>query len=76
MIKVGDGYCFHGDFINGWFDDAQQNLLKATDRRNWMRIDGAKGLGKAGSACQAKDADPENGTDDYKKSLEMMGMAT
>ncbi|PKS08639.1 hypothetical protein jhhlp_005026 [Lomentospora prolificans] len=73
---VGDGYCFHGDFINGWFDDAQQNLLKATDRRNWMRIDGAKGLGKAGSACQAKDADPENGTDDYKKSLEMMGMAT
>ena len=66
----------HGDFVNGWFDDAQQNLLKATDRRNWMRIDGAKGQGKAGSACQAKDADPENGTGDYKKSLDMMGMSS
>ena len=21
--KIGDGYCFHGDFINGWFEDAQ-----------------------------------------------------
>ncbi|KEZ40795.1 hypothetical protein SAPIO_CDS8031 [Scedosporium apiospermum] len=71
--EVGEGYCFHGDFINGWFDDAAQNLMKAKDRRQWMRIDGAKGQGKAGSQCKAKDADPENGTSDYKKSLDMMG---
>jgi len=47
--------------------------MKAKDRRQWMRIDGAKGQGKAGSQCKAKDADPENGTSDYKKSLDMMG---
>ncbi|KAK3364559.1 hypothetical protein B0T25DRAFT_563570 [Lasiosphaeria hispida] len=57
---IGEGACLHGDFINGWFDDAQTNLLKATDRRKWMRIDGARGEGKAGSVCQAKDADPSN----------------
>ncbi|GAB1315371.1 Short-chain dehydrogenase [Madurella fahalii] len=70
--EVGEGYCFHGDFINGWFDDAQQNLLKATSRNTWMRIDGARGQGKAGSQCTPKDAEPENGTSDYFKSLEMM----
>lgn len=70
--EIGEGYCFHGDFINGWFDDAQRNLLKATSRNTWMRIDGARGQGKAGSSCQPKDADPENGTSDYVKSVEMM----
>ncbi|KAK3684136.1 hypothetical protein B0T22DRAFT_444099 [Podospora appendiculata] len=70
--EIGEGYCLHGDFINGWYDDAQQNLLRATDRRNWMRIDGAHGLGKAGSACKPKDADPTGGTSDYLTSLKMM----
>ncbi|KAK0614944.1 hypothetical protein B0T17DRAFT_497913 [Bombardia bombarda] len=69
---IGDGYCLHGDFINGWFDDAQVNLLKATDRRTWMRIDGARGQGKAGGSCKAKDADPSGGTSDYRESVSMM----
>ena len=64
----------HGDFINGWVDDAQQNLMKATDRRKWMQIDGSRGKGKAGSSCKPKDADPNNGTDDYLESVQMMGM--
>jgi hypothetical protein len=72
--QVGDGYCFHGDFINGWYDDAQANLMKAKGQ-SFMRIDGAHGNGKQpmGKACKAKDQDPENGTSDYLKSLEMMG---
>ena len=37
-----------------------------------MRIDGSHGSGKQYSNCKAKDADPENGTSDYLKSLEMM----
>lgn len=71
---MGDGYCFHGDFINGWFDDAQQNLLKAKGQ-SFMRIDGAHGNGKIpfNKNCKPKDADPDNGTSDYHKSLEMMG---
>ena len=47
--------------------------MKATGQ-SFMRIDGAKGTGKGQYAkCKAKDADPSNGTNDYHKSLEMMG---
>ncbi|KAE9364143.1 hypothetical protein N431DRAFT_496730 [Stipitochalara longipes BDJ] len=68
---LGDGYCFHGDFINGWFDDAAKNMLKAKGQ-SFLRIDGSHGNGKQYSACKAKDADPGNGTSDYKESLQMM----
>ncbi|KAF2866899.1 hypothetical protein BDV95DRAFT_503981 [Massariosphaeria phaeospora] len=76
MRYIGDGYCFHGDFINGWFDDAQANLMKAKGQ-SFMRIDGAHGNGKQpmGKTCKAKDRDAEHGTSDYHKSLEMMGHA-
>lgn len=72
--KIGDGYCFHGDFINGWFEDAALTMLKAKGQ-GFMRIDGAHGLGKVpfgSTGCKTQDRDPENGTDDYHKSLEMM----
>ncbi|CCC06791.1 unnamed protein product [Sordaria macrospora k-hell] len=70
-FSIGDGYCFHGDFINGWFEDAAKNMLKAKGQ-TFMRIDGAHGNGKQYSKCKARDADLENGTSDYLKSLEMM----
>ncbi|KAF2464129.1 uncharacterized protein BDR25DRAFT_243391 [Lindgomyces ingoldianus] len=72
--EIGEGYCLHGDFINGWFDDAAQNMLKAKGQ-SFMRIDGAHGNGKQPfyTKCKPKDADPGNGTSDYHKSLEMMG---
>lgn len=72
--EIGDGYCFHGDFINGWFEDAALTMLKAKGQ-GFMRIDGAHGLGKVpfgSTGCKTQDRDPENGTDDYHKSLEMM----
>ncbi|KAI0118047.1 hypothetical protein F4776DRAFT_263351 [Hypoxylon sp. NC0597] len=72
--EIGDGYCFHGDFINGWFEDAAQTMLKAKGQ-GFMRIDGAHGIGKVpfgSTGCKTRDRDPENGTDDYHKSLEMM----
>jgi len=71
LLKIGEGYCFHGDFINGWFEDAGKTLLQAKGQ-SFMRIDGAHGNGKQFSKCKAKDADPSNGTNDYHKSLEMM----
>jgi len=39
-----------------------------------MRIDGGKGSGKVAfnKNCKPRDRDPENGTGDYHKSLEMM----
>ncbi|KAF2004360.1 hypothetical protein P154DRAFT_426617 [Amniculicola lignicola CBS 123094] len=71
-FSLGEGYCFHGDFINGWFDDAQANLLKAKGQ-SFMRIDGAKGSGKIpfNKNCKPMDKDG-GGTSDYHKSLEMM----
>ncbi len=70
--EIGDGYCFHGDFVNGWFDDAAKNMLAAKSTRDFMRIDGAKGTGKSGSACRTKDSDPGMGTSDYLTSVKMM----
>jgi hypothetical protein len=46
-------------------------MLKAKGQ-TFMRIDGAHGKGKQYSSCKAKDADPNHGTSDYFKSLEMM----
>jgi hypothetical protein len=46
-------------------------MLKAKGQ-TFMRIDGAHGNGKQYSSCKAKDADPSNGTSDFKKSVEMM----
>lgn len=71
--EIGEGYCFHGDFINGWLDEAQQNLMRATDKRVWQRVDGPRGKGDAGGLCQPKDADPNGGTSDYMESVSMMG---
>ena len=49
-------------------------MLKAKGQ-SFMRIDGAHGNGKQYSSCKAKDRYPSNGTDDYKKSVEMMAQA-
>ncbi len=70
--EIGEGYCFHGDFVNGWFEDAGKNMLKAKSTRDFLRIDGEHGLGKAGTGCKAKDADPSHGTSDYATSIKMM----
>jgi hypothetical protein len=73
-VQVGDGYCFHGDFVNGWLDEAQKNLLKATSRNQFMRVDGPRGQGKAGPSCKATDSDPQSGTSDYIESMRMLQM--
>lgn len=71
---VGEGYCMHGDFINGWFADAAENMLKADDdgKQKFKRIGGEHGTAPVESECTPEDADPTNGTNDYKISLEMM----
>ncbi|KAL1623103.1 hypothetical protein SLS54_004589 [Diplodia seriata] len=75
-LSSGPSYSMHGDFINGWFEDAAQNMFDyAKDKREFARVDGARGDGKSGPTCVAADADPEHGTDDYEESLSMMGKA-
>lgn len=52
---IDEGYCFHDDFINGWYDDAAKAMLKAKGQ-SFLRIDGAHGNGKTYSECKAKES--------------------
>ncbi|KKY27426.1 putative short-chain dehydrogenase [Diplodia seriata] len=48
-LSSGPSYSMHGDFINGWFEDAAQNMFDyAKDKREFARVDGARGDGKSG----------------------------
>ncbi|KAL4744352.1 hypothetical protein BDW72DRAFT_212792 [Aspergillus terricola var. indicus] len=70
----GDGYCFHGDFINGWYGDAAENMLIAGGGgyNDGQFIAGEHGDAAMEASCTPTDADPENGTSDYYTSLGMM----
>ncbi|OLN90009.1 hypothetical protein CCHL11_07224 [Colletotrichum chlorophyti] len=65
-LASGSSYSFHGDFINGWLPEAAENLLAATDKREWQPVSGP--LSRTAS-CSPTDPDPENGTDDWAKSV-------
>ncbi|KAF3154392.1 hypothetical protein TWF569_000368 [Orbilia oligospora] len=69
----GDGYCFHGDFINGWYEDAALDMLisDGNGRDNGRFISGSHGTSTIADNCNPTDRDPENGTSDYWTSLEM-----
>ncbi|KAI3551874.1 hypothetical protein CSPX01_00550 [Colletotrichum filicis] len=70
----GNGYCFHGDFINGWYEDAAENMLASGGGgyEDGQFISGEHGSVAADSSCTPTDQDPDNGTSDYHSSLEMM----
>ncbi|KAL2846923.1 hypothetical protein BJY01DRAFT_246986 [Aspergillus pseudoustus] len=70
----GDGYCFHGDFINGWYEDAAENMLinGGGGYDDGQFIAGEHGDSAVEASCTATDQDPEKGTSDYLTSLEMM----
>ncbi|KAH8424749.1 DUF1996 domain-containing protein [Aspergillus melleus] len=70
----GNGYCFHGDFINGWFEDAAENMLAAGGGGydDGQFISGEHGSETAEDTCTPTDQDPDNGTSDYFTSVDMM----
>ncbi|KAJ0426199.1 hypothetical protein BJY00DRAFT_307696 [Aspergillus carlsbadensis] len=70
----GDGYCFHGDFINGWFEDAAENMLVngGGGFDDGQFIAGEHGDSPLEASCTAVDRDPQGGTSDYYTSLEMI----
>ncbi|EOD51651.1 putative short-chain dehydrogenase protein [Neofusicoccum parvum UCRNP2] len=73
-LASGPSYSMHGDFINGWFEDAATSMLTvAADKREFAQVDGEHGDGKSGPTCVAADADPSGGTDDYDTAVSMMG---
>lgn len=70
----GNGYCFHGDFINGWYEDAAENMLASGGGgyEDGQFISGEHGSAAADSGCTPTDQDPDNGTADYLTSVEMI----
>lgn len=70
----GNGYCFHGDFINGWYEDAADNMLTAGGGGydDGQFIGGEHGSAAAEASCTPADQDPDHGTSDYYTSVEMM----
>lgn len=70
----GEGACFHGDFINGWFEDAAEDMLVGggSGRDDGRFISGSHGSSAVKDDCTPADRDPDHGTSDYWVSLEMM----
>ncbi|KAL0929745.1 uncharacterized protein CTRU02_215388 [Colletotrichum truncatum] len=72
--EIGNGHCFHGDFINGWFEDAAETMLVSggSGYNDGQFIGGALGIAPVAATCTPSDQDPENGTDDFLKSQETL----
>ncbi|TDZ18066.1 hypothetical protein Cob_v008828 [Colletotrichum orbiculare MAFF 240422] len=73
-LACGPAWCSHGDFINGWTEEAARNMLATTrEKQKFSAVDGKLGGYNAGPTCEAADADPSRGTGDYAESVKAMG---
>ena len=71
-LACGPAWCSHGDFINGWTEEAATNMLDTTQQKQkFMAVQGS--LGSSQMSCTPKDAEPEKGTSDYAQSVSLMG---
>ena len=72
-LASGPGYTFHGDFMNAWDPEAAENMLtQITDKREFQTLTGS--FAELPN-CEAKDADPENGTSDWQESIDLLNAA-
>ncbi|KAH6705294.1 secreted protein [Leptodontidium sp. MPI-SDFR-AT-0119] len=72
-LASGPAWSSHGDFINGWTEEAATNMLATTkEKQKFSAVDGALGTYNSGPTCTATDADPSNGTSDYAESVAAM----
>ncbi|KAF5026727.1 hypothetical protein F66182_1145 [Fusarium sp. NRRL 66182] len=73
-LACGNAHCSHADFINGWTEESALNMIATTqEKQKFGEVNGALGAYNSGPTCEAKDADPENGTSDYNESVAVMG---
>jgi hypothetical protein len=72
QLSSGNSYSWHGDFINGWLPEAAENMMVATDKREFQVVTGPR---SELATCTPADADPDNGTSDYKESRVLMAAA-
>ncbi|GKT44358.1 uncharacterized protein ColSpa_04539 [Colletotrichum spaethianum] len=72
-LACGPAWCSHGDFINGWTEEAAKNMVATTkEKMEFSGVTGALGGYNTGPTCEATDADPSHGTSDYAKSVAAM----
>jgi hypothetical protein len=73
QLACGNAFCSHGDFINGWTEDAAENMVATTASKNkYSAVNGALGNDGEKPTCKSADADPEHGTSDYAESVAAM----
>ncbi|KAF2849030.1 hypothetical protein T440DRAFT_469776 [Plenodomus tracheiphilus IPT5] len=72
-LASGPAWSSHGDFINGWTEEAAQNMVATTkDKQHFAQVDGKLGGFKSGPTCKSKDADPSHGVSTYAESVAAM----
>lgn len=70
-LACGPAWCSHGDFINGWTEEAATNMLDTTqEKQKFSAVTGS--LGSEQMSCTPTDAEPDKGTSDYAESVSMM----
>ncbi|KAH7153521.1 hypothetical protein EDB81DRAFT_719560 [Dactylonectria macrodidyma] len=72
-LACGNAYCSHGDFINGWTEEAAQNMVATTELKyDFLAVDGALGNNGEQPSCTPADSEPTLGTSDYAESVALM----
>jgi hypothetical protein len=73
-LASGSAHSWHGDFINGWTEEAAKNMVDTTkDKRKFFAVEGKLGNPYGGANCQTKDAEPSKGVSTYAESVAAMG---
>lgn len=72
-LACGNAWCSHGDFINGWTEEAATNMVATTsEKQTYGSVNGALGNDGDEPTCEATDAEPDKGTSDYAESVAQM----
>ncbi|KAH7120314.1 hypothetical protein B0J13DRAFT_512892 [Dactylonectria estremocensis] len=72
-LACGNAYCSHGDFINGWTEEAAENMVATTELKyDFLAVDGALGSNGEQPSCTPTDSEPTLGTSDYAESVSLM----
>ncbi|RYP43282.1 hypothetical protein DL770_011762 [Monosporascus sp. CRB-9-2] len=76
-LSSGNAFSSHGDFINGWTEEAAQNMVATTSEKyHFAAVDGSLGKNGEKPTCAATDADPSHGTSDFEESVSLMSTRT
>lgn len=71
-LASGNAWSSHGDFINGFTEEAAKNMLATTaESQTFFPLNGALGNNGQKPTCQAQDAEPGKGGSPYSRKREV-----